>query len=113
VANLFDFIFNHGFAVAVGVIPLTFSLLLAAFTKSWRRWLAIALILFAGSIFVFELYSGSLEGNLTGLIWIITTPFIAIAIVTISVLEWSSRSRRFDHADDAGKTRINKRTEPN
>jgi uncharacterized membrane protein len=86
---LMDFFFKHGIALFVGLIPLALSLLLVMFTTSWRRWMAVALVTISGAILAFEIYSGSLEGNLTGLIWMLSSPFVAILILTLAILEWS------------------------
>lgn len=93
-ANPFvDFFFKHGIALFVGLIPLAFSLLLVMFTTAWRRWMAVALVIISGTVLTFEIYSGSLDGNLTGLIWMLSSPFVAILILTLAILEWSqSRS---------------------
>lgn len=93
-ADFFAFLVKHGFALLVGAIPFVASLLLAFVASSWRRWLAVALSIIAGAILAFEIYSASLDGNLTGLIWMISTPVVVIALVVLSFLEWSARSAK-------------------
>lgn len=89
--NVTEFIMRHGLGVVIGLTPLMISLLLACFATSWRKWVSTILVLIAGSIFAFELYSGWLGGNLTGLIWIMSTPFIAVTLLALSAIEYLSR----------------------
>lgn len=74
-------------APLVGIIPFSISLLMCWLCSSCRRWLAVALALFSGAIFLFEVYSASVRGNLTGLIWMLSLPVVLIAVVVLYVLE--------------------------
>ncbi len=89
--NVTEFIMRHGLGVVIGLTPLIISLLLAFLATSWRKWVSATLALIAGIIFAFELYSGSLGGNLTGLVWIMSTPFIAVTLLALSATECLSR----------------------
>ncbi len=81
-------------APVIGVIPFAISLLMCWFCNSWRRWLAVVLALISGSIFFFEVYSATVGGNLTGLIWMLSLPVVSIAVVVLYVMEKMSRNLR-------------------
>ena len=51
-------------------------------------------------VYVFELYSGWVGGNLTGLIWIFTTPVGVLILVTLNMFELASR--RAARSDSGG-----------
>ena len=71
----------------IGVIPFLICLLVCWFCSSWRRWIAAALVLMSGSIFLFEVYNASVGGNLTGLIWILSLPIVFIAAGVLYLME--------------------------
>lgn len=89
--NVTEFIMRYGLGIVIGLTPLMISLLLACFATSWRKWASTILVLIAGSVFAFECYSGWLGGNLTGLVWIMSTPFIAVTLLALSAIECLSR----------------------
>ncbi len=74
-------------APVIGVMPFALSLLVCWVCSSWRRWLAVFLAVISGSIFLFEVYSAAVGGNLFGLIWALSLPFVSIAIVILYAME--------------------------
>ncbi len=78
-------------APIIGAMPFVLSLLVCWFCSSWRRWLAAVLALISGSIFLFEFFSASVGGNLTGLIWMLSLPVVSIATVVLYLMEKLSR----------------------
>ena len=93
-----------GIALAIGVIPFAISLLVCWVCTSWRQWLAIFLAIVTGAIFLFEIYSSSVGGNLTGLIWILSLPLVSIAIVALYVLEKVSSPLKRSKSQDPSQS---------
>jgi uncharacterized membrane protein len=80
-----------GLTIVVGVLPLAATALLALYFRSWRRWAAVALLVLTGGVFALEIYSASVGGSLTGLVWILSTPAVVIALLVLILLERITR----------------------
>jgi hypothetical protein len=98
-------------ALAIGVMPFAISLLVCWVCTSWRQWLAVVLAIVTGAIFLFEIYSSSVGGNLTGLIWILSLPFVSIAVVALYVLEKVSSPLK--RSESQGPSQSGDEQEPN
>jgi len=92
--NFVNLLYNHGFALLIGIVPLVFVVLLTAWTTRWRRWIAAILAATTAGVLAFEIYSNLQEGNLTGLIWILSTPVIVLLAALLGVAEWFDKSPR-------------------
>ena len=75
----------------IGVMPFLIGLLVCWYCSSWRRWLAAVLALITGCIFLFEVYSASVSGNLTGLLWMLSLPVVLVATVVLYLMEKLAR----------------------
>ena len=103
-ATTFDLVIQWGILwamiFAMGVIPFAISLRVCWVCTFWRRQLAVVLAIVTGAIFLLEIYGSILGGTLTGLIWVISFPFVSIALVTLYVTEKFSRSRTRSESHD-------------
>ena len=89
----FNVVITFFMILAIGVMPFAISLRVCWVCSSWRRRLAVILTLVTGAIFLGEICGGLFFGfNLTGLIWMLSFPFVSIAVVALYVIEKFSRS---------------------
>lgn len=86
----------------IGSIPLGISIVLTLHATAWRRWLAAGIAASAGVILAFEIYSALQGGNLTGLIWMLTTPILLLFMLAVVILQGAARRRSKSIPSDIG-----------
>jgi hypothetical protein len=86
----------------IGSIPMGISIVLTLYATGWRRWLAASTAAVAGLILAFEIYSSTQGGNLTGLIWMLTTPILFLFMLAVVILQGAARRRSKRASDDLG-----------
>lgn len=85
--DVFENLFKYGPVLLVMSLPTLFSMWIAYRCSSWRRALAVLLVVFTGLVFSLETYTLMQKGNLFALVTMLSLPLVLIFIILLIIAE--------------------------
>jgi hypothetical protein len=92
--DFFQNLFEYGPFILIMCLPFLFCIWAAYRSTSWRRRIAVGLVLATGFILAFEIFSLLQKSTLTSLLTILATPVVLVCIMLLTVAEGMAKITR-------------------